>query len=338
MADTSIPRINYQEIKNTLHGVLLKNGFSKEDADICSGLFTDTSLDGVYSHGLNRFPLFIENVRKGFVKPEKHPTLKQSLNNFEKWDGNLGPGNVNAKFCMDRAIHLAREYGTGIVSIGNSNHWLRGGAYGLQAANQNCIGICMTNTMPNMPPWGGKKTTIGNNPFIISVPHKPYPVLLDMAMSQFSYGKFEILRQQGKKLPMDGGYNKDFELTNDPDQILESMMALPTGYWKGSGLAIMIDMLVAVLSGGRTTSEIGELEAEYGLSQLFIALDTEQLSNAGLADKVVQSIIDSVNNTNPIESGGKVFYPGEQTYLRRLENEKLGIPVNPDKWKQIKEL
>ncbi|KKK69159.1 hypothetical protein LCGC14_2936820, partial [marine sediment metagenome] len=182
-------------------------------------------------------------------------------------------------------------------------------------------------------PWGGKKTTIGNNPFIISVPHKPYPVLLDMAMSQFSYGKFEILREQGKMLPMDGGYNKDFELTNDPDQILESMMALPMGYWKGSGLAIMIDMLVAVLSGGMTTSEIGELEAEYGLSQLFIALDTEQLSNVGLADRIIQSIIDSVNNTNPIESGGNVFHPGEQTYLRRLENEKLGIPVNPDKWK-----
>ena len=74
---------------------------------------------------------------------------------------------------------------------------MRGGTYGLQAARAGCIGICMTNTKPNMPPWGGREAIVGNNPFVIAVPNEPYPFLLDMAMAQFSYGKMEVLDQRG---------------------------------------------------------------------------------------------------------------------------------------------
>lgn len=329
---------SYGEIKDLLERILRKHGFSEGRAELCARLFTETSLDGVYSHGLNRFPLFIENVKKGIIKPDEEPSLIRAVHHFEKWDGNLGPGNLNAWFSMDRAVNLARDYGTGIISLRNTNHWLRGGTYGLQAARQNCIGICATNTKPNMPPWGGRKVTIGNNPFIIAVPYDPYPVLLDMAMSQFSYGKMELLSQQGKKFPYPAGFNKDFLLTNDPDDILASELALPMGYWKGSGLAIMIDMLVAVLSGGLTTLDIGQLEDETALSQLFLAMDLKQLSDRGSRDRIIQRILDSVIGCDPVKPGDQVHYPGHQTWLRRMENEKAGIPVPEDLWEKINRL
>ncbi len=331
-------RIGFEEVKGTLEQVLLRHGFSSGRAEMCARLFSEASLDGIYSHGLNRFPQFIGYVRKGFVVPGNEPSPVDTDHNFERWDGNRGPGNLNAWFCMERAIGLARKSGTGIAALRNTNHWMRGGTYGLQAARQNCLGICMTNTTPNMPPWGGRESRTGNNPFIIAVPHDPYPVLLDMAMSQYSYGKMEILAQQGELLSHEGGLDKHFEPTRDPGQILESGLALPMGYWKGSGMAIMLDLLVALLSRGMCTTEIGNLEVETRLSQLFIAFDLDRLAGKEETERIVRTVLDPVTGCPPAEPGKRVAYPGLQTWKRRQENEKKGIPVNPGTWQKIMNL
>jgi len=324
------------EIRAVLESALLKHGFSNDRASLCARLFTETSLDGVYSHGLNRFPLFLQAVEKGIVKPANKPSLVRSVNNFENWDGNLGPGNLNAWGSMGRAIQLARESGMGVVSLRNTNHWMRGGSYGLQAARAGCIGICMTNTKPNMPPWGGSETKVGNNPFIISIPQEPYPFLLDMAMSQFSYGKMEVLDRRGENLPFAGGFDKNLQLTDEPGAIMESELALPMGYWKGSGLAILIDLLVATLSGGQTTSEIGEPEEEYGLSQLFMAFDLQQLSDEEDRTRIIRELTGSLLEATAMEAGGQVYYPGQQSWLRRQDNKSNGIPVDLDTWDLIR--
>ena len=102
-------RLDYGEIEPVLEAVLLQHGFSNERARLCARLFAETSLDGVYSHGLNRIPLFLQMIKKGLVKPGNNPSLVKSLNNFEVWDGKLGPGNLNAWVSMDRAVHLAGQ-------------------------------------------------------------------------------------------------------------------------------------------------------------------------------------------------------------------------------------
>lgn len=328
-------RLDYSEIEPVLESVLLKNGFGSDGAGLCARLFVETTLDGVYSHGLNRFPVFIDAVQRGFVKPANQPALLKSSGNFENWDGNLGPGNLNAWYCMERTIDLAAESGVAAVSLRNTNHWMRAGTYGLQAARENCVGICMTNTTPNVPPWGGREATVGNNPMAIAVPHEPYPILLDMAMSQFSYGKMEVLAQRGEKLSCPGGFDRDLHLTDDPADILESGLALPMGNWKGSGLAMMLDLLVATLSGGLTTREIGARSDEYGVSQLFIAFDLELVADAAHRARAVKHLTDSLLETASIEPGGQVFYPGERTWLRRQDNLQKGIPVDPETWERI---
>jgi 3-dehydro-L-gulonate 2-dehydrogenase len=328
-------RLDYSEIEPVLESVLLRHGFRDDRAGLCARLFTETSLDGVYSHGLNRFPEFMDYVQKGIVIPGNEPAPVRSLGNFETWDGNLGPGNLNAWTCMGRAIQLARQHGMAVVSLRNTNHWMRGGTYGLQAAREECIGICMTNTRPNMPPWGGREKAVGNNPFIVAVPKEPYPILLDMAMSQFSYGKLEVLAQRGEKLPFAGGFDKDLKLTDEPAAILESELALPAGYWKGSGLAMLIDLLVSILSGGLTTTEVGRNETEYGLSQLFMAFDLRQISDPVERGRIVTEVTGPLLESTPMEEGGQVHYPGHQSWLRRKENEAEGIPIDRDTWDSI---
>ena len=328
-------RLDRSEIESVLTNALVNVGFSPERAALSARLFTETTLDGVYSHGLNRFPLFIAAVKSGVVKPDAEPTLVRAVNGFETWDGNLGPGNLNAWACMGRAISLAQERGTGMVSLRNTNHWMRAGTYGLQAAHENCIGICATNTTPNVPPWGGREATVGNNPLAIAVPHEPYPILLDMAMSQFSYGKMEVLEQSGQKLPFAGGFDSEMRPTDEPGAILESGLAMPTGYWKGSALAMMIDLLVSILSGGATTREIGEQDEEYAVSQVFMAVDLELLSDAEHRDRAIRNVTDALLETPPVEPGGDVYYPGQQTWMRRQENLEKGIPVDRDTWEEI---
>ncbi len=186
-----------------------------------------------------------------------------------------------------------------------------------------------------MPAWGGREAKVGNNPIVIAIPHQPYPILLDMAMSQFSYGKMEVLEQLGEKLPYAGGFDKNLQLTDEPGAILESGLALPMGHWKGSGLAMLIDLLVSILSGGSTTREIGKNDEEYGLSQLFIAFDIDQLSDTENSARAIQDVTDSLLESTAIEAGGQVFYPGQQTWLRRAENQRKGIPIDPDTWEKI---
>jgi 3-dehydro-L-gulonate 2-dehydrogenase len=183
--------------------VLINEGYSEERANLSAKLFADASRDGVYTHGLNRFVKFIASIKNGCVNINAVPTRIEQIGAIERWDGNRGPGNLNAYFCMDRAIEIAKTFGIGCVALKNTNHWMRPGAYGLQAADKGCIGICWTNTVPNMPPWGAKEAKLGNNPIVFAVPKEDGHILLDMAVSMFSYGKLESYARRDEMLPVD---------------------------------------------------------------------------------------------------------------------------------------
>jgi 3-dehydro-L-gulonate 2-dehydrogenase len=324
-------RISYTDLSGTFKSVLLKRGYSAERAGLSSRLFADASLDGVYSHGVNRFAAHVRDIDDGIILPGEVPARIDGKHSFERWDGRLGPGNLNAWFSMERAIELASEYGMGCVALRNTNHWLRAGNYGWLAAEKSCIGMCFTNTMPNMPPWGGKEVRIGNNPMVIAIPRKTGHLVLDMAISQYAYGKLSMYRMEGKKMPFPGGYNRNDELTADPSEILETGRVLPVGMWKGSGLSMMIDLLVAGLSGGDTTRDIGEHNREYGLSQLFIAFRPGYDHALHYIEEKADELVNYIRSS----PGTDILYPGERALKTRGENLKNGIPVNEAVWTDI---
>ncbi len=147
-------RIPYQQLKAEFERVLTGLNINNTIAGAIATVFADNSRDGVHSHGLNRFPTFIEYIKEGLVFPDAVPTKVNAFGAIEQWEGNLAPGMLNARFCMDRAISLANDNGIGCVAIKNTNHWMRGGTYGQQAADAGYIGLCFTNTIANLPPWG----------------------------------------------------------------------------------------------------------------------------------------------------------------------------------------
>jgi 3-dehydro-L-gulonate 2-dehydrogenase len=239
---------------------------------------------------------------------------------------------------MERAIALSHKSGIGCVTLANTNHWMRGGSYGWQAAEAGVIAVCWTNTMPNLPPWGASEPRIGNNPLVIAVPHSDGHIVLDMAMSQFSYGTLESYRMRSEQLPVFGGFDLKGQLTRDASAIEASARPLPIGYWKGSGLALMLDLLAALLSGGCATHQIpADPFQETGLSQVFLAFDLPLIDEKEAREQVINQIIEYVQSANS-STGERVRYPGERTLEIRKENLEKGIPVETLIWQQVQEL
>ena len=342
-----MPRVPYQDLEAALHRALLHLGLSEPRAALSARLTAETDRDGVRTHGLARLPRFAAMVRNGSVDPAASPTRVSGFGAIERWDGHLGPGNLNAHAAMARTIELARAHGIGAVALGKTNHWMRGGSYGWQAATQGLIGICWTNTLANTPAWGTPRPTIGNNPIIVAIPRafdgsspdSLPPVVLDMAMTQFSMGSLAAYTQRGATLPVPGGYDSEGVLTTDPAAIEASQRPLPIGFWKGSGFSMVLDMAAAMLSGGLATHQLPrDALREAGLSQVFLAIDPRTLSESDALSATVEGILADLRGAPPELPGIPARYPGEETVRVRTENLKLGVPVDPELWQQLNDL
>lgn len=327
--------VPYAELKARFKEVLVSRSMAEDRAGRCATLFADSTLEGTYTHGVNRFPVFVSQIDSGDVGAG--PSLVEGLGAFERWDGNRGPGVLNASLAMDRAMAIAGGAGLGCVALGNTNHWMRGGSYGLQAARAGYIGVCWTNAIAGMPPWGGTEPRLGTNPLVIAVPGDP-PVLVDSAMSQFSYGKLEEHRLKGKRLPVPGGYDAAGRLSEIPSEVEATRRLLPMGYWKGSALSMVLDMVASLLSGGDSVAGITARGRETGVSQVFLAFALERIEGESRVRAVVEEIERYVRSSAPADPLSPVRIPGEMAEAEKRANLERGIEVDDRIWERLSRL
>lgn len=327
--------IKASEMFARFESILNREGFAATKAKMLADVFTQNSVDGVTSHGVNRFKRFVEYTRNGIVDKNAEPVLAGKFNGMEQWNGQLGPGILNAQFAAEQSMKLAAEYGIGCVALSNTNHWMRGGTYGWQAAKKGFVLISWTNTTGLMPAWGAVDARLGNNPLVIAVPFLHEAIVLDMAVSQFSNGALELKAMNDEWLSVDGGYDEHGELTKDPSAILASKRPVPVGYWKGAGLSLLLDLLAAILSGGLSAHEITKRETEHSLSQVFIAIDLSKLSNHSSIPQLIERVIADYKESVPENAAAKITYPGERILQARERNLENGIPVSENTWNEI---
>lgn len=330
-------RIDYDTLYPTVTKAFVNMGLTPQQAETCAAIHCESSLEGIESHGLNRIPRFAEYVQKGLVDITASPTLVGGKGAVENYDGNLGIGVINATFCAGRAIELAKQHGIGCVALKNTTHWMRGGTYAWQTAKAGFIGISWTNTESCMPMWGSKQPGVGNNPFCIAIPRKNGPIVLDMAMSQYAYGKLGVYRLAGKQLPYPGGFDENGNLTTDPATIEDSKRILPAGYWKGTGLAIALDLAAAAMANGKTGADM-DTENQgscTGCCQIFIAYDPYLFGGEEEIQQKLDARVAAADATEPDENGTPVTCPGERTLATRSQNMAQGVVVDEQVWQQI---
>lgn len=330
--------ISAHEMQACFTRILQKVGFNPDKASACATIFTNNSVDGIYTHGVNRFPRFVQYVKDGYINPDATPTLQNKFGSLEQWNGNLGPGPLNAVHATETVMGLAQQFGIGCIALSNTNHWMRGGTYGWQTAKAGYVFIGFTNTIANMPAWGATDARLGNNPLVVALPYKDEAIVLDMAMSQYSFGSMELSAMKNDLLPVFGGFDKLGKLTNNPTAILESRRPIPIGYWKGAGLALLLDLVATIISGGLSTHEISKKNVEYGLSQVFIAIDISKLGNTSSITKTIEEILRDYHQSVAIDESKKIVYPGERVIQTRKKNLINGMKVMKKVWDEILEL
>jgi 3-dehydro-L-gulonate 2-dehydrogenase len=336
--------IPFDELLQTTEAVLKALGIVGPRAALSARLIAETDRDGVRTHGIARVPRFVEMVQLGRIDPLAEPERLRSFGALERWTGHRGPGNLAAHAAMNRAMELAREHGLGAVALADTSHWMRGGSYGWQAAEAGFAALCWTNTLPNLPPWGATTPALGNNPLVLAIPrrdsaHRSAPIVLDFAMSQFSYGTLQLYRERGEPLPFPGGFDEHGELTRDAAAIERSQRALPIGLWKGAGLSFVLDVLAAMLADGRATHEFpADPVQEVGQSQVFLALAPTALSSMEELDRTAQGAIDALHAATPVAAGHMPRYPGEGTLRIREESLRLGVALDDAAWSALLQL
>ena len=328
-------RIPFGSLVRQFEQVLASRGMEVDDAKLCATLVAEASAEGVYTHGANRFSSMVRLIDDKFIDVHAKAEKVASFGSLERWDGKKGVGNLNAHAAMTRAIELAKEHTIGCVALANTNHWMRPGAYGLMAAESDCIGILWTNTMPLMPAWGGVDAKVGNNPLVLCIPSKQGPVLVDAAMSLFSYGKLETYAREEKPLPVPGGYDREGNLTTDAKEILATKRPLPIGFWKGTSLALALHLIVSALSGGNTTRQLGLKDKESAVSQLFAAVNLASLPDRQRIEAEIAASLEDLQDSKRVNEVEAVRFPGQMRLSIREQNMREGIPIDERVWQEI---
>lgn len=310
---------------------LAEAGVPPAAAAIEAGVMVDADLCGVPSHGVLMLPRLLAALRDGRAAPDPPTVLLRDRGATCVFDGGNGPGRFVSIVAMDHAVARARVFGVGICLAVRTTHWGRAHAYAVHAARQGFVGLCTTNAIPTLAPAGSTRAVLGNNPLAIAVPRADGgdPLVLDFAMTQAAFGKVVTHRREGKPVPADWGLAADGRPTDDAAAIVASGLLTPMGGHKGTGLALMMELLTAGLAGGLFGHEIVERDRS-GLdpdaSKFFLAIDPGVFGDAATLTRRTDELVAWVRSSVP---GDGVLAPGERGWRTRARYLRDGVPLHP---------
>jgi LDH2 family malate/lactate/ureidoglycolate dehydrogenase len=306
-------------------------GLPADHAEIVTDTLLDASLRGVDSHGVARLPVYLERLRGGLIDPRGRPRVERESGAVAVVDGENAPGQVVALLATDAAIRLAGAHGVGTVVARRSNHYGAAGYYAVRAARAGLLGFSTTNADPLVVPFGGTRAALGTNPIAFAAPLPDGDVfVLDMATSQVAANKVVNARAEGRAIPAGWAVDAEGRPTTDPNAFAA---AVPLGGYKGTGLALMVEVLSAVLAGAAVTHETGRLFDEdrgrpQGLGHWFLALDPERtVGRAAFAGRLA-ALLDEIRSVPATEEAGEVLVAGDPEARAQAERERMGVPLS----------
>ena len=327
-----------------LHGFCMdafeKFGFTEAEANIIQDVLLTADLYGIESHGMQRMVRYHKCIEKGMIHVDAKPEVVFETPVSAVVDGHDGMGQLIGHFAMELAIEKAKKSGVGIVSARNSNHFGIAGYYANMACKEGLIGFSCTNSEAIMVPTFGHKAMIGSNPIACAMPAEPYNFFFDASTTVVTRGKLEMYNKAEKPLPEGWALDKDGRPTTDPAAGRAGSL-VPIGGAKGSGLAIMVDVLCGILSGGPYGPHLHDLyvmDEPQGVSHFLGAIDIAHFIEPAAFKSTLSAMSREIKALKKADGVEEIFLPGERSGRKAEENAANGIEVPQPVYEELLEL
>ena len=337
-------RVPADRLRRLTATIIARGGSELAEADLVAGHLVDANLAGHDSHGVSLIPHYVRHLKEGLVVPNTSAKVTRDEGAFLMFDGQRGFGRRVAGEAMAAAMARCRESGVAVVTLANSHHIGRVGAYGELAIAAGFVSIHFVNVADHrglVAPFRGSDSRFSTNPVCIGVPGtagQP-PLLLDMATSGVAMGKVLVAKLGGKRLPEGNLIDAQGAPTTDPEVMYREPRGslLPFGGHKGYALAVLTELLAGGLSGGGTIQPGNPRRGGIVNNMFSIVVDPARLAGSDWLRREIDGFVGYVKESPPADSSRPVLVPGDPERLSRDERSRAGIPLDRATWEGLVE-
>jgi LDH2 family malate/lactate/ureidoglycolate dehydrogenase len=297
------------------------------------------NLRGVDTHGVQLLAFYTGRLAKGEIDPLADGCVASESGGCLLYDGQNGLGQVISEICCGHAVRLAREHGIAMVSVRNSNHFGCASYWALKIASEGALGMVMCNSSAIVPPWQGREGRLGTNPICLAVPGDDgRPWLLDMATTTVAAGKvFKAYLNKEPSIPSGWAMDSSGGPTTDTRAAYEGGLLMPLGGYKGYGLAMLVEILCAVISGGAMSTEVGGIRTPGAArtGQMFLAIEAGRFLPVDELQARMRWLVERMKSAAPAAGYDEVLVAGDPEWRSEERRRTEGIPVPDGVWANL---
>lgn|SRR5487761_2270286 len=337
MSDFLIP---HEPLTTFASAIMEATGVPAKAAALIGESLVSANLRGVDSHGVQLLIWYAQQIQDGNIDVSTIGRIASENGACMVYDGMNGLGQVISEECCNHAIRLGKAHGLGMVTARDSSHFGASAWWAQKIAAEGLIGMAMCNATPLVAAWQGKDRILGTNPICMAVPG-PDTFLLDMATTTVALNRIHKAILSGEtKIPDGWAMDADGHPTNDPKVALQGL-PMPLGGYKGTGLALMVEILCAVLSGGAMMTEVGGLRVKnrpMRVSHFFLAIDAARFLPLGEFEARMQTMRETVKGSRPAAGFDEVLIVGDPEWRSQEQRLREGIPISAGIWGELMKL
>jgi LDH2 family malate/lactate/ureidoglycolate dehydrogenase len=329
----------YEALTAFAQQLLERSGVPPDKANLVAVSLTASNLRGVDSHGLQLLPQYLEQIKAGNIQPEAGGRIISESGACLLFDGERAFGQHVAAVCSDHAVRLCRVHGLGMAVARESNHYGAAAFWSQRIAGAGCIGITVCNASSLVAPWQGKQPRLGTNPISVALPG-PRRWLLDMATTTVAMNKIVNASLSGREtIPPGWAMDAEGNPTTSTAVALKGLL-MPLGGYKGSGLAMMVEILCGVLSGGAMSTEVGGVynrAKPMRTSQMFLAIDPTRFLPMDEFVERITRLVAMMKSSAPAAGFDEVMVAGDPEWRSEEERRRDGIPLSEGAWTALRD-
>lgn len=330
-------RVKVPELERYCSALFTCAGVEAREAGEVARALVWAEAKGIVTHGVRLLPTYVKRFQAGLVRSPAQVTRVREGPCWVVLDGGASFGPVLGVLAADEATRRASIHGLGAVWVRNATHFGAAGYYAWRIATRGMIGCVLSNAAPTMTVWGAREVAIGTNPIALATPGGDGPpILLDIATSVVSRQTVNLARDRGMRIPFGWAVDAEGQPTDLPER---AAMLLPFGGYKGSGLAIFVEILCGLVGGACSRHEIGRLACDFdrpeGIGHFYLAIDLGQVSELPAYLRRVRDMAQAIHNLRPAEGADRVLLPGEREFAAEAVHLQKGLLLDPSVAQQL---